>query len=313
VSERAPLLSVVICTHNRAAYLRKAVASALAQELPGSEFEVLVVDNRSTDDTARVCADFAGAPNLRYVHEPRLGLCHARNTGWRSARGTYVVYLDDDAIAEPGWLASAKAAFEIEPDTGVVGGRVDPIWEGERPAWLSDDIALSLTIVDWSPEPKRIPDVRVEWLVGANMAIRADVLAEVGGFDPRLDRVGNNMLSGGDVFLQKQILERGHACVYHPGMAVRHLAPKSRLTKRWFARRYYWQGISDAVMELIAADPSPGRRLRLALGRAARLLARPRALLNLLRPSDDPARFQERCFTLIEVGHVAGLLGAARR
>lgn len=309
--ETAPLISVVICTHNRAHHLRKAIASALDQDVPAADYELLVVDNASTDDTPQVSASFA-APNLRYVHEPQLGLCHARNTGWQTARGRYVAYLDDDAIAEPGWLAAIRDAFAVEPTPGVVGGKVDPIWEGPRPAWLPDSIACSLTIVDWPGGPKPISDVRVEWLVGANMAMPRAVLEEIGGFEPKLDRIGSNMLSGGDVFLQKRIIEQGHGCYYHPGMAVRHLVPSSRLEKRWFTRRYYWQGVSDAVMELIVDRPLPLGRFRSALTRTGRLLARPDDLWNLLVRSDDPLRFERRCFTLIAIGHIAGLLGAAR-
>lgn len=308
-----PLISAVICTHNRADYLRKAIASALAQDFPPSDYEVLVVDNRSSDHTAQVCASFEAAGNVRYVHEPQLGLCHARNTGWRNARGTYIAYLDDDAIAEPGWLASIKAAFGVSPMPGMVGGKVDPIWESKRPPWLSDDVARSLTIVDWAPEPRLIPNARVEWLAGANMAIPAAILSEIGGFEPMLDRIGGNMLSGGDVFLQKRILARGYSCFYHPGMAVRHLVPRSRLEKRWFTHRYYWQGISDAVMELITDNPPPSRRFLRALGWAGRLLAHPRAIASLILPSNSPKRFQHRCYTLVEVGHIIGLLGAARR
>jgi len=307
-----PRISVVICTHNRGFYLRKAITSVLAQDMPASEYELIIIDNKSTDDTAQVVASFAAA-NVRYIHEPQLGLCFARNTGWYSAAGTYVAYLDDDAIAEPGWLASISAAFASDPATGVVGGKVEPIWESERPTWISDNVSFSLTIVDWSTTPKFIPDVRVEWLVGANFAVSKAILAEIGGFEPRLGRTGSNMLSGEEVFLQRQILERGYKCYYHPGMAVRHLVPGSRLHKKWFRRRYYWQGVSDAVMELIIDNPSTFGRIWRGILRAGKLLAKPRALVETLLPTDDPEQFQERCFTIIAIGHVVGLLGVARR
>lgn len=311
-SDGSPGISVVICTHNRAFYLRQAIESVLAQDMPTAEYELLIVDNRSSDNTTEVCASFS-ADNVRYVYEAELGLCHARNRGWREARGRFIAYLDDDAIAEPGWLAAIKQAFTAVPTPGVVGGRVDPIWEGERPPWMSDNVSFSLTIVDWSSEPKIIPDVRVEWLVGANMAMPKAVLAEVGGFEPRLDRIGTQMLSGGDVFLQKRILERGHSCLYYPAMAVRHLVPRARLQKNWFRRRYYWQGVSDAVMELIADNPTKLGRVARGLARAGKLLARPYSLIQVLLPTDEPECFQARCFKIIEIGHIIGMLGIARR
>ncbi|HYC03135.1 MAG TPA: glycosyltransferase [Azospirillaceae bacterium] len=308
----APLITVIICTHNRAGYLRDAMASIIRQDFPRTDYELLVVDNASTDGTREVVESFRDQGPVRYVHEPRLGLCNARNTGWRAAAGRIAAYFDDDAIALPGWLAAVKEGFDRDRGAGVVGGRVDPIWKGERPAWLSDGIAASLTIVDWGPEVKRIEDLDREWVVGANMAIPVVLLEKVGGFHPKLDRVGNNMLSSGDVFLAKKIVEQGHACLYHPGMAIRHLVPPQRLVQDWFLRRYYWQGVSDAVMELIETRPGRLARLYRAAGRTRSLLGRGRQLGTLAKRTDDPDRFQNQCFTLIELGHIAGLLGAAR-
>jgi glycosyltransferase involved in cell wall biosynthesis len=312
-SKAGPEFSVVICTHNRAGYLDRALESVAAQDLEPSRYEVLVVDNRSTDDTVQVVERSALGGKIRYVFESTLGLCHARNRGWREARGRYVVFLDDDAVASPGWLRAVEEAFATYPGAGVVGGRVDPIWEAAPPTWMSPDVSLSLTILDWGPTPKVIADLRSEWLVGANLAIPRGVLEDVGGFHPGLDRVGTAMLSSGDVFLEQQIVARGYLAVYYPTMAVSHVVPASRLRKGWFRRRYYWQGISDAVMRLIATSPSPGDRLRLAFGMLGRLLRSPNQLRDWLLPTDDPARFTQKCWTWIAVGHIAGLLGAARR
>jgi len=312
-TEDGPFISVVICTHNRADYLERAIRSLTGQAEPQVRHEILVVDNGSTDNTREVVRQFDAAGNIRYVFEPKLGLCHARNTGWRQARGQVVAYLDDDAIACSGWLAAIKEAFESTPNVGVVGGRVEPIWEADRPDWLSDEIALSLTILDWSPTPKLIKDLNAEWLVGANMAVPTALLAELGGFHPWLDRMGQRMLSSGDVFLQKQIAAKGYACLYYPKMSVEHLVPKSRLEKRWFIRRYYSQGLSDAIMRLIDEQPLRATRLRLALSMVGRLLGRPAALRSLIVPTDDSERFRQKCYSLITIGHIAGLLGALGR
>lgn len=307
-----PKISIILCTYNRALYLDTAIQSLLDQGETRWSWELILVDNCSTDATPALGQDLAARGLLRYLREPTLGLCYARNAGWRAARGTYVAYFDDDAIAEPGWIDAIGDAFQVTPAPGVIGGKVTPIYEAARPDWLSNDIAHSLTVLDWSDAPKYIPDVRVEWLVGANMAVPRAVLEEVGGFDVRLDRIGTNMLSGGDVFLEKQIIARGYPCLYYPKMAIRHLAPRSRLNKRWFEKRYYWQGISDAVMTLITDKPTRLQRLGRALRETAALLSNRRDLARLLRSSDDPIAFQERCFALIRVGYIVGLAGKAR-
>ena len=307
----APLVSVVICTHNRARQLRQALRSVAAQTLPRDAFETIVVDNASTDETRTLAHEFRAAAHVHYLFESTRGLCHARNAGWRAARGQYVAYLDDDAEATPGWLVEILRAFEsVRPTPGCVGGRVDPVYEAPRPAWLSDDIAVSLTIVDWSETPHVIQDLRREWLVGANLACRRAALEDVGGFHPALDRSGNNLLSSGDVYLQRLIMEAGHSCYYHPAAAVRHHVPAARLERRWFVRRYYWQGVSDAMMEILHDRPTASARRRAALRRALALLGSPTQLAALALPTADPDRFTSKCWALIALGHVMGLLRA---
>jgi glycosyltransferase involved in cell wall biosynthesis len=304
-------ISIVLCTRNRAELLTEAIASVVKQDFRCADYEIVVVDNASTDRTAEVVAQFHHA-NIRYLREESLGLCIARNAGWHAAVGRYVVFFDDDAVAEPGWLSAIMETFERSPDrTGVIGGPVHPIWEAHRPAWLADPVACSLTIVDWGQSEKFISDIRCEWLVGANMAVPKDVLCEVGGFHPWLDRVGNNLLSSGDVFLQKEIMRRGYQCLYVPAMRVSHRVPASRLNQRWFEKRFFWQGISDAVMHLIEGMPSPGQRVRLALSTTKGVLGSRDKLASLLFRSEQPEVFTSRCLALIEIGFIAGLLGAS--
>jgi glucosyl-dolichyl phosphate glucuronosyltransferase len=308
------LISVVLCTRDRADLLDKAMASVVTQDFPKKEYEIVVVDNGSSDHTADVASSYAGQANVRYVREERIGLCIARNTGWQAADAPYVALFDDDAIARPGWLAAIADAFRHSPGTvGVIGGRVDPVWLSPRPSWLADEIASALTIVDWGPDQKLITDLRREWLVGANMAAPRAVIAEVGGFHPWLDRVGTNLLSSGDVHLQMEILRRGYQCLYIPNMAIEHLAPPSRLSQAWFTKRFYWQGMSDAVMQIIDDSPSKRRRLKLATMRLAQLARSPKRIRALSLPTADPATFRVKCLALIDIGYAAGILGAAGR
>jgi glycosyltransferase involved in cell wall biosynthesis len=306
--------SVVICTHNRSADLDNVLRSLTTQAATWAPHEVIVVDNASTDDTHAVVTRWQTSLPLRYVSEPVIGLCHARNTGWRAARGNVIALLDDDAIASPEWLGELVAVFETSDDRlGCVGGKVDPIWEAPRPLWLTDRIAHALTIVDWSPEAKVITNLDEEWPVGANMAARKQVFEAVGGFEPDLDRIGRRLLSGGDVYFARKAQGLGYRCEYHPAVRVSHRTTASRLQKSWFRERYYWQGVSNAVAELIDDQPDLRRRFSKAARRLISLLREPRLLMAFARSSDDPRVFERQCWTWIRIGHIAGLVGAARR
>ena len=307
-----PSLSVVICTHNRARDLETALESLAAQEGTRARWEVLVVDNASTDETRAVASHWSHSLPLRVVREQKLGLSRARNTGWQQARGDIIAYLDDDAMAAPDWLDVVVRRFTTtETQLGVVGGRVDPVWEAPRPPWLSNGLSLGLTILDWSDRPMPIVDVRREWLVGANIAFRRAALVAAGGFHPALDRAGSSLLSSGDTYLTRRLLELGFTCEYLPDMRVRHRVPANRLTQDWFRSRYFWQGVSDAVIEQLDAALGPPARLARASRRAASLLTRPSQLLRAFTRTEDPAVFEQQCWTLIELGHVARLLGVA--
>jgi glucosyl-dolichyl phosphate glucuronosyltransferase len=315
---RTPFVSVVLCTRNRAKFLNEALQSLVTQEFPREGYEIVLVDNASDDATPEVASKFSALADLRYIREERIGLCIARNTGWQAARGPIIAYFDDDAAACPGWLAAIADAFarhdrtEADGRIGVVGGPVSPRWLAPRPSWLPDSVACSLTIVDWGPEEKILVDIDREWLVGANMALPKRILEEAGGFHPWLDRVGDNLLSSGDVFLQKEVMRRGYACLYVPGMAIEHVVPPSRLGQDWFLKRFYWQGMSDAVMHLIEQTPTPGQRIRAAWVRG-RLLMRNRRLQALVASGQTPESFALKCFAWLDIGFILGVLGAARR
>jgi len=128
-------VSVVICTLDRPHYLRLATQSVVSQALARDRYELLIVDNGSTDETERMIrTEFGSVPNLRYIREPILGLSRARNTGWTQASGEFVAYLDDDAVAVPYWLEKILHVFEtVRPMPGCVGGRIEPLWEVTPP------------------------------------------------------------------------------------------------------------------------------------------------------------------------------------
>lgn len=241
-----PDITVVVCTNNRAGYLRACVASLLEQSLPRNRYEILVVDNASVDETRATCAQWVSQGDIRYVYEPVAGLSQARNTGWREARGRLVGYLDDDGRASHGWLAAALQAFAQEPAPGWVGGPIDLDWAGPPPSWLDEELQECLGRLDWGPTPRWLEPH--ERLGGGNSFYPRELLAQVGGFDTRLGRKGNLLLSGEETQLQRRLEAGGHRLFYHPGVRMLHAVPPERLQPAFFRARYYWGGVTDTVI-----------------------------------------------------------------
>ena len=238
--------SVVIATYNRAGDLRDTLAS-LAGLRPRGDWEVIVVDNNSTDATRQV-VESAGpafpAP-LHYVFEKEQGRSPALNAGIRRARGEIVVTTDDDVRVEPDWLDRAGDAIE-QLDCDYVGGRVLPIWGGPRPAWLPDHGGKHwavIALLDYGPAPiefgARVP-------LGVNLAFRRSAFDRAGLFDPRTGRKAGTLL--GQEVREWCIRARaaGVRGFYAPDLALRHIIPASRLNKAYFRRWFYWRGISRA-------------------------------------------------------------------
>ncbi|MBF2057065.1 MAG: glycosyltransferase family 2 protein [Cyanobacterium sp. T60_A2020_053] len=238
-------ISAVICTYNREEYLRGALDSLLHQDL--ANYEIIVVDNASTDGTADIVKSYSDNPKVKYVYEPKLGLSVARNTGVINATGEIVAYLDDDAIAPSHWLPTLLEVFENDSDVVIAGGKVKLILPEpytELPAWISEQMAGALGLYDLGDEMIAIHDASFTPR-GLNYGFRRSFWQEVGGFDVKFDRVGNNLLSNGDLVFTELALKMERKVMYIPTAEVGHNVQPERLTKEWFKSRSWWQGISE--------------------------------------------------------------------
>ena len=271
--------SVVIPTFNRAVLLGETLDS-LARLQPRSvqAWEVLVVDNNSTDETAAVVRgrqpDFP-VP-LRYEFEPAQGRSNALNRGIAATSAPVLAFIDDDVVVAERWLDEAAAPL-LDPDSGAdyTGGPVHPIWEAPRPQWLSAtraDLWGAIAILDYGDEPFEFEERRRVPL-GANMAVRRTLVDRIGGFSPRLGRTAGTQILGQEVpeFLARAraVNSRGQ---YRPAMLVRHHVPARRLTKTYFRRWWYGKGRSRAALERL----QPITELGVNLDRVPHVLRTPR-------------------------------------
>jgi glycosyltransferase involved in cell wall biosynthesis len=291
------LISAIICTHNRADYLGAAIDSLLNQTY--GNYEVVVVDNASTDDTRSVVNARLPHPQLTYIYEEQLGLSHARNRGAAAARGDILAYLDDDAEASPGWLQALDNVFADHPEAAIAGGRVTLQWPPgiSPPQWLSDVLAENLGAYDLGTTVTAIHDLG-STPRGLNYAIKSSFLEKIDGFNPHLGRVGKNLLSNEELYMTQQALSQGAEVLYVPqALVVHHVAPE-RLYPSWFLRRSWWQGVSECHRESLTQSLTL-RRIR---GRSTCMA---RGLVKSLRHWRDPAlRFENLAYAYGQLGYV---------
>ncbi|MCL1475237.1 glycosyltransferase family 2 protein [Argonema antarcticum] len=293
-----PLVSAIICTHNRDSYLGAAIDSLLAQDF--ADFEIVVVDNASSDRTREV-VELRSA--VKYLYEPVTGLSVARNTGARVATGKILAYLDDDAVASPGWLSVLYAAYQNDEKLAIAGGKVTLIWpEGySAPSWLSEDLAGNLGAYNLGDKLVYIKNPGLTPR-GLNYSIRSTFLAQIGGFNVNLGRVGKNLLSNEELLMTEQALKLGWQVAYLPDALVAHNVSPERLNQSWFFSRSWWQGISECYREKISGRAGLGQ-----LGRGSERLIR--GLYKSLKHLSDPAqRFENLVYTYGQIGYLSAAI-----
>jgi glucosyl-dolichyl phosphate glucuronosyltransferase len=250
---RNDFVSVIIPTRNRFLLLDKVLKSLLRQTLSVREFEIIIIDNGSTDNTQDVVeAVIPLLPNLRYIYEPNLGLLAGRHRGFQEAQGDILVYADDDIEAFPTWLETIKACF-LKENVAMVGGKNLPKFEISPPEWLlsmwqpntkGERVLTCLSILDLGDDQKAISPY---FVFGCNFSIRRSVLEEARGFHP--DGMPQHLLryrGDGESYISQYVASKGYTAFYHPNASVYHWVSAKRMEIEYFCCRVYSQGISDS-------------------------------------------------------------------
>ncbi len=289
----APLVSVVVCTHQRARHLTRCLGALAALDDP---VEVIVVDSASQPPVEPMLRQFrSNIERLSYLYEPQPGLSIARNRGLAAAACELVAFVDDDAAPERDWARRLTAGFG-DPDVACVGGSCEPHFEGTRPRWMSDRL-LALAGVSSFGDEARLVTRSAEFPFGANIAFRRNELVALGGFDPTLGRIGGSLLSGEESAVVRALLAAGRRVRIEPSAVVRHTVTSERLEAGYYRRRFFWQGVTHARM---------GGRLRRAGGL---LIEVPRDLWAWARTGDRYYVYRAGAGT---AGHLAEWVGWTR-
>lgn len=238
MSHPVPELSIVICTYNRCRYLPQALASIAAQHVPAGQFELIVVDNASTDDTSAIVHDFMAthpAIPTRYVFEGNKGLSFARNRGWSEAAAAIVAYVDDDVILFDDYVRNLISFFRQNPQAMGAGGRVIPKYEDAEPAWMSPYLRGFVGAVDHGNAVKKFDD-SMKYPAGANMVYRTSILRKAGGFNNELK------FRSDDKYIFYKVHQLSDDIYYLPDVALYHYIDAARLAPDNFKKLFLKTG-----------------------------------------------------------------------
>jgi len=251
----SPRFSVILCTYNRRNLALSALASLRRQTLAYNQFEVIVVDNGSSDGTLSAVRTYVSAGNqaerkwgdnwqVQCLSEAQNGLAHARHTGLLAASGETAVFVDDDTLAEPHFLERLLQAYD-ETGADAIGGRVEVRWEAPRPHWLSDDLLDMLG--HFAPSTTRMQLPEGASFSSCNFSVKIEALRHSGCFSPFLSKRLHMPASMEAQDLCHRLQQAGYMLVYEPGAVVAHRAPAARLRREYFVGRAYWQGRSEVL------------------------------------------------------------------
>ncbi|HVD62034.1 MAG TPA: glycosyltransferase [Gemmatimonadaceae bacterium] len=255
-----PFVSIIIPTYNRASRLRPTVESLAAQNYPSERFEIILVDNSSTDETQREIAKLAEEfPRIRQLLEQRRGAHWGRNAGATVSLGEILYFTDDDMIAEPEMLAKLVEPFERGDNVGVATGKVLPRWETEPPVWVLEHCKNALLSLNDLGEGVIISDDD-PGVYSCHQAVLRDAFFRAGGFNP--DTNAGEFVGDNETGLNIKLKKLGYRFAYVGEAVTHHLIPESRMTQEYVNSRFADQGYCDSYTDYRKLHPGSFRLVR---------------------------------------------------
>ena len=255
---RVPEVSIVLPTYNRAADLPQAIDSALQQTAPPDTYELIVVDNNSTDETSRVVDQLVRQHpgRIQGVLERKQGVAFARNAGIGAARAEIVAFFDDDVRVAPDWIETIRRVFRERPDLECVGGKVLPAWSAPPPPWLTRTHWAPLALQDFGDTSMVLSPENPKGLISANLSCRKSLLTRIGGFSPLFQRVKDGIGSLEDDEWIRRLWNAGGRALYLPDLIAYTEVPDTRLTRAYHRRWHRGHGRFYALLHAAEMEAS---------------------------------------------------------
>lgn len=266
---KSPQLSIIVCTYNRDNYIKTTLEHLLKQDLNFSDYEVVIVNNNSTDQTDKICQFFLqenpSAP-FRYVIEYDQGHSYSRNRGILEARSELIAFIDDDAFVKPSFGKNIIYYFKSHSDVQVIGGKIIPVYEGSPPNWMSPFLLPLVSALDMGNQPKAFTGRKFP--VGANITFRREVFDHYGLFNVALGRKGSGLMGGDEKELVYRLKENNEPIHYVPSVVVDHIIPEKRLEMSYIMGLA--QGVGHSEKERLA-NASFGQKLNRILEESVKI------------------------------------------
>lgn len=241
--------SVIFCTYNREKYIYNAMKSIAEQDFPHQDYEIVLVNNNSTDSTESICNQFREdypQVGFRYFVETNQGLSYARNRGVAESRGEILVFVDDDATAFDYYLSSIDTLFKEHPAVSACGGPIVPVYEVEKPKWLSHYTEQLIGGALYEGD-KIKPFRNGKYPGGGNSAFRKEIFDKYGLFNVDLGRKGAGLIGAEEKDLYDRLTRGGEQFYYLPQMGIYHYIPQKKLTEEYFKELTYSIGKSERI------------------------------------------------------------------
>ena len=231
-------LSIIICSYNRASYISGALDSLYHQSAGLDNFEAIIVDNNSTDNTAEVFKQWRSSHangSFTYLTESKQGASFARNTGAEGAKGQWLCFMDDDAIANSNYVENIIKHIKTKPEAIGFGGRIIPKYIPSAPEWMSYYVSSLVGNFDYAPTACAFENGK--YPLESNMIVKKDIYDSIGGFNTQLPGVVGTLRIGGEgKELFYKILALGHTIYYDPAICVHHVVEVKKLTPEYMYR-----------------------------------------------------------------------------